>query len=550
MSDKLSYHSTTSEAADNTSADKKQPVTVDVESLTGSDNNVVFVKEKALSRGLKQRHIQMLSLVGVFGTGLFLSSGSTLYLAGNVGMVLSYLFIGVLVGANQLANIEISCFMPVTGSNVRHGEHFVDKAYGFALGWINVYNSLIPGELAATAVVMNYWSDLNPAVWITVFIVVILAANSYNVRFYGEFEFFFGVLKILLIVGLILLCVIIDLGGVPKVDRIGFRYWKESPFKPYYTTGSTGKFLAFWKASYSAVYSFGGISSISFFGGETQHPRKSIYVAGKRIFYRVFVLYILTVFSLTLILSADDSTIASPTGDSTGSPFVIAIKRAGIKGLPSVINAVVLSSAFSAANLALVQTSRFLFALASKGQAPKIFLKTNKRGLPYYGVIASALFMPLAYMSANTASSTVFGWFQNLTSANLLVGWISISINHISLNRALKAQGYSRDDLPYKMPYAQYGSYISLFGLGLLLLTGGFTNFLNNNFDISSFFSRYFVLPFFAILYVFWKVLKRTKWIRPEDVDLASLFRQIEENPEPPLETSFKGWKAITILWE
>ena len=285
---------------------------IDIES-THSGVDEIFGEEKRLNRGLKQRHIQMLALVGVFGTGLFLSSGTTLYLTGNVGMFLSYLFVGALVGLNQLANIELSCFVPLTSATVRQTEHFIDESYGFALGWIQVYAGLMPGELAATALVMHYWSDLNPAVWLSIFIVIIVALNSYSIRFYGEVEFGFGCLKILLITGLILLSVIIDLGGVPKIDRIGFRYWKESPFKAKYKLGSAGKFLAWWKASSSTIYAFGGISSISFFGGETRNPRRAIYVAGKRIFYRVFVLYILTVLGLTLILSSKDSAIASPT---------------------------------------------------------------------------------------------------------------------------------------------------------------------------------------------------------------------------------------------
>ncbi|SGZ54678.1 CIC11C00000004868 [Sungouiella intermedia] len=515
---------------------------------THSGVDEIFGEEKRLNRGLKQRHIQMLALVGVFGTGLFLSSGSTLYLTGNVGMLISYLFVGTLVGLNQLANIELSSFVPLTSATVRQTEHFVDESYGFALGWIQVYAGLMPGELAATAVVMHYWSDLNPAVWLSVFLIIIVALNSYSIRFYGEVEFAFGCLKILLIAGLIILSVVIDLGGVPHIDRIGFRYWKESPFKPKYKLGSAGKFLAWWKASGSTIYAFGGISSISFFGGETRNPRRAIYIAGKRIFYRVFLLYILTVFGLTLILSANDPAIASPTGDATGSPFVIAIKRAGIKGLPSVVNALVLSSAFSAANLALVQTSRNLFALASKGQAPKIFLKTNSRGLPYYGVILAGLFMPLSYMSVSSGSATVFGWFQSLTSSNLLLGWISISLAHIGLQRALKAQGYTRDDLPYKMPFAHVGAYILLFFFVILLLTGGFPNFMKGRFEISSFFSSYFSIAYFAVFYTFWKVWKRTKFIAPADVDLQSLFLKVEETPEPPPEP-LRGWKYLTLLW-
>ncbi|SGZ51009.1 CIC11C00000005010 [Sungouiella intermedia] len=520
---------------------------IDIES-THSGVDEIFGEEKRLNRGLKQRHIQMLALVGVFGTGLFLSSGTTLYLTGNVGMFLSYLFVGALVGLNQLANIELSCFVPLTSATVRQTEHFIDESYGFALGWIQVYAGLMPGELAATALVMHYWSDLNPAVWLSIFIVIIVALNSYSIRFYGEVEFGFGCLKILLITGLILLSVIIDLGGVPKIDRIGFRYWKESPFKAKYKLGSAGKFLAWWKASSSTIYAFGGISSISFFGGETRNPRRAIYVAGKRIFYRVFVLYILTVLGLTLILSSKDSAIASPTGDATGSPFVIAIERAGIKGLPSIINALVLSSAFSAANLSMVHTSRNLFALASKGQAPRIFLKTNKRGLPYYGVILAGIFMPLSYMNVSSGSSTVFGWFQSLTSSNLLIGWISISLSHIGLQRALKAQGYTRNDLPYTMPYAHVGAYILLFFFVILLLTGGFPNFIKGHFAIGSFFSSYFSIAYFAVFYIFWKIWKRTKFIEPTEVDLQSLFIKVQETPEPPAEP-LKGWKVLTLLW-
>lgn len=524
----------------------------DIESLKPDSDSLkdnVFRKEANLERGLKQRHIQMLSLVGVFGTGLFLLSGKTLNLTGNVGMLLSYLFVGFLVGLNQLAMIELSCLMPVTGSYIRHGDHFVDLAFSFALGWIGVYQHILPSEISATAVVMGYWSDLNPAVWITVFIVVIIACNSWKIRFYGEVEFFFGVLKVLLIVGLIVFSIVMDLGGVKGVDRIGFRYWKDSPFKEYYTDGSLGQFLSWWKATGSTVYSFGGINSIAFYAGETQSPRHSIYTAGKRIFFRVFVLYILTVFGLTLILSADNPDIADTTGDSTGSPFVIAIKDAGIDGLPSVINAVVLTSAFSAANMGLVQTSRNLFALASKGQAPKFFLNTNRFGLPYWGVLVSAAFMPLAYMSASSGASTVFGWFQNLTSANLLLIWIAVGVNHLHLMRALKAQGYSRADLPYRMPLAQYAAPFSLFMFSILLLTGGYQNFLNDNFDISSFFSSYFVIPLFAVLFLFWKFFKKTKYKRPLDVDLQLLFQDVEENPEeiPPPN---RGWKIVKYLWE
>lgn len=198
-------------------------------------------------------------------------------------MFVSYMFVGLIVCLNQMANAEVSSFMPITGFYIKHAEHLIDEALGFALGWIMVYQTIIPTELSATAVVMTYWSDLNPAVWITVFGVLIVLSNSYTARFYGEFEYFFGVLKITLIIGLVVVCLVIDLGGVKGQSRIGFRYWKETPWNEYYTTGSLGRFLAFWKCVSGVVYSYGGVQFISMFGGETKHPRRSIFIASKRI---------------------------------------------------------------------------------------------------------------------------------------------------------------------------------------------------------------------------------------------------------------------------
>lgn len=198
-------------------------------------------------------------------------------------MLIAYIFVVFIVDLNQMANAEVSTLMPVTGSYVRQSEQFIDEALGFALGWINIYAALVPSELAATEVVMTYWTNINPALWISIFGVIIIATNSYSVRLYGEIEFYLGLLKILLIVGLFFTCLTIDLGGVKGQERLRFRYWKETPWNLYYSTGSLGHFLAFWKCVSGVVYSFGGIQSISLYGGETEHPRRSIFTAAKRI---------------------------------------------------------------------------------------------------------------------------------------------------------------------------------------------------------------------------------------------------------------------------
>lgn len=530
--------------------DKKQIIQniSSIDNISEHSETNVFEYDDRLKRTLHQRHIQIIALVGVFGTGLFLSSGGTLYNVGNVGILVAYFFVGIVVSTNQVANIEISTFMAVTGGPVRHAEHFVDEAVGFALGWINVYSNIIPGELAATAVVMNYWSDLNSCVWITIFGLIIIATNSYSVRFYGEVEFVFGILKICLVFGLIITGLVINLGGVSGQERLGFRYWKQSPWKTYFADGDLGRFLAFWKTVSSVVYSFGGVQSLNIFGGETRHPRRSLYIAAKRLIIRTFSLYMAAIFVLSLIVSSNDKGIANSTGSSTGSPWVIAMKRAGISVLPHIVNAVVLTSAFSAANLGLVYSSRTLFALAAKKQAPRIFLKTNKHGVPIWGIAFSGLFIPLAYMSSSETSATVFNWFQNIISGHLLLTWIIISVNHLAMNRSLKAQGYSRDVLPYKIKGGVYFSIFSLIFSVIILLTQGFTNFLKGQFKTSSFVTTYMIIPIFIILYFGWKFSKKTKLIKPEDVDLKSLFDEIENNPEPSIR-KLHGWEYLKIIW-
>ncbi|KAI5970766.1 hypothetical protein CANMA_000185 [Candida margitis] len=513
------------------------------------DANGIFHHENRLSSKLNARLIGMIALVGVFGTGLFLSSGGTLHTTGPVGMLLGYILVGSVVGASQVASTEVACLYPATSSYVAHAEHFVDKALGFAIGIVSTYSAIVPGELAAVSVIVTYWTDINPALWISIFGIVIIATNCYNVKWYGEIEFFFGVLKLLLCAGLILTGLIIDLGGVPGQERLGFHYWKTpGPFAAKYATGSLGKFLGFWKAVNSIVYAFGGVQSIAMLAGETKYPRRAIHRAAKRVFFRVLIIYLVMVFILSLIVPFDDPVIAKPSGTASGSPWVRAISLAGIKVLPHIINAIVLTSALSAANLGIIKGSRTIYALAIKEQLPKVFLKVNKNGLPYVAVIFCSSFLPLAYLTVSNTSANVFSWFQSITSSVLLCDWIVISVNYIAMLRALKAQGYSRKDLPYTFAVGAYSGYYSLFFSTLFLLTGGFPVFIHGYWDFAQFFSAYFVIPLALVVFVFGKLYFKTKLLTPTEVKLKPLFYDVESRPEPAF-AKLKGWDWVALLW-
>lgn len=537
------------------SGDIEKSATVVAGSVGGSNQSVdqqingVFIDDARLSRGLKQRHIQMIALAGAIGTGLFLSIGGSLAKTGPVGLLIAYLIVGFDVCCTQVVICEVSTLMPVTGSYIRHAAHFVDPALGFAIGWNRVYQSLIggPGEIVAAAVLFQYWSDINSAVWITVCIVLLVISNLGPVKFYGEVEFWLSVLKILLILGLILVGLIIDLGGT-STPRLGFHYWRDpGPFAEFIKTGSLGKFIGFWSVLSSAVYAYGGVNEISVAAGETQDPRHNIPKACKRIFVRILIFYIVLLFVMTLVVPFNDPMIATGSGTAKSSPMVIAIQRAGIRVLPHIINAVIITSAWSAANSGVIGGSRTLYSLAVLGYAPKIFLRTNRWNVPWVALSVKLLFFTLAYMSVSNTAATVFSWFQNLTSSSLLVDWIVMSIDHIYMDKALKSQGYSRTELPWSTKFAPFAAWFALIANIILILTGGFTVFIKGHWNFGSFFSAYFSIPLIFICYIVGKVYLRTPMRDPKQVDLESLFEDVRNNPENVPEV--KGWQRLNILW-
>jgi amino acid transporter len=386
------------------------------------------------------------------GTGLFLSLGGAIKTGGPVGALLGYALMGLVVCAVQFALGEVSALFPVTGSFVRHAEFLVDPALGFAVGWNVVYGNYlsVPAEISAAVVLIQFWTDQYPAVWVTIFIILTFIVGIAFIGFYGEVEFVFAILKILLVIGVIIMGLIIDLGGVPGKDRIGFRYWKNpGPFVEYIASGNWGKFLGFWAVMNNAAYSFAGIESISVAAAEIQNPRQNIPMACKRVFARVSLFYILAVLIVGLLVPSNDPNLNDASGTASQSPFVIAATRAGIKIVPSIINAVVLTSAWSSSNQALLAGTRILFGLALKKQAPSIFLRTTPWGIPYVCVFLQGAVACLAYMTASSGALKVFYWFLDLTAAGTLVSWGVISLNHIRLHLALKVQSIDREELPW-----------------------------------------------------------------------------------------------------
>ena len=200
------------------------------------------------------------------------------------------------------------------------------------------------------------------------------------------------------IVGLIILGIVLDLGGAPTHDRIGFRYWKHpGPFNQLHgIAGAEGRFFAFWATFINASFSFLGTEIVALAAAEVQNPRRNMPKAIRRVFYRIMFFYIGGVIVIGLLVPYNDDRLL---GGSTvaSSAFVIAIKNAKIKALPSIINAVILSSAFSAGNSVLYASSRTLYGLACAGQAPRFLRKCTKEGLPIWCVFVTCKILLVAF---------------------------------------------------------------------------------------------------------------------------------------------------------
>ncbi|KAF3008282.1 hypothetical protein E8E14_003755 [Neopestalotiopsis sp. 37M] len=521
----------------------------DIEAVTADLDH--FAEIRDVRQGLKQRHIQMISLAGAIGTGLFLGSGSALAKGGPLGAFLGYTFTGILASSVALAVGELGALVPLNGGIVRYSEVFVDPALSFAVGWNLVYFYLTsnPNEIVAAAVLIEYWISVSNAIWVTIFNILVIISCSLFVRVYGELEFGFSMLKIMLIVFVNILALVVTCGGGPSGEAIGFRYWHTPGLFVQYlgVPGATGRFMGFWSTFSSAIYSYSGIETISISASEVQCPRRAIPQAAKRIFWRILLFYVVSIFMITLVVASNDPSLLS-SSSTAASPFVIAATNSGIKYVPSVINAVVITSAWSAANSGMLSGSRSLFGLAKEGRAPRIFTRLNRFGIPYVSVGLFSLFLCLAYMTLSTSASLVFEWLVNLVAVAALVNWSIILITYLRFQYGCKAQGIDRQELPWAAPLQPYLSWVSLVAFMLLLLTSGYTTFIKGHWDTEVFISSYINIPIILALYFGYKFAKKTKVIPLKEIEIRTWIQIANDNPEPPAAPK-RGLMKLNILW-
>jgi yeast amino acid transporter len=387
---------------------------------------------------------------------------------------------------------------------------------------------------------------------LSVVAIVIIGLNALPVRFYGETEFWFASTKVIMVVGLLLVSFIIFLGGGPNNDRLGFRYWHNpGAANTYLEPGDLGRFIALLSTWALSAFPFTFAPELVVVtGGEMESPRRNLPIAAKRYIFRLLFFYIGTVLAIGCIVPSDDDSLTNGGAGAGSSPYVIGIKRAGIKVLPSIVNAGIIISAWSAGNSFLYLSSRSLYSLALSGNAPSFFKACTKSGVPYRAVIASSLFAALAYLNCGSSASVVFNWFVALTNTSGFISWICCCIVYLRFRKACIVQKVT---VPYHSKVQPYGAWFALVCFTLLCLINGFNVFWPVNWDVSTFLTDYIGIPIFLAIFFGHKIFWAWKdpWAHdPEAVDLHTGMAQVLAEEKPKKHYDSKAREIVSYIWE
>lgn len=426
-----------------------------------------------------------------------------------------------------------------------------NRRLSYALQWLVV----LPLEIVAASITLGFWPgarDTNSAAWVTIFLVVIVAINFFGVRGYGEAEFVFAIIKVIAVIAFIILGIVLNCGGGPRGGYIGGRFWQSNSVPADYfgythdgqPAGSikSGAFHHGFKGLcgvfVTAAFSFAGTELVGLAAAEAANPRKTLPTAIKQVFWRIALFYIvaLTIVSL-LVPYGDARLLGTSSEDAKASPFVIAINNAGISGLPSVMNVVILIAVLSVGNSSIYGSSRTLAALAEQGQAPRILAYIDRKGRPLVSIIVASILGLLCYVVAGGQhdANTALNWLYSLSGLSSIFTWGSICLAHIRFRSAWKAQGHSLDELAFKSQAGVYGSWVG-FILNVLVLIAQFWTAawpvgygdMSGSDRAQDFFLAYLAFPVVVLCYVPYKIYYKTPFMRTMDMDLQTGRRELD----------------------
>ncbi|EYT78227.1 amino acid permease [Streptomyces andamanensis] len=403
-------------------------------------------------RGLGARQIQMIAIGGAIGTGLFLGAGKSISKAGP-SIILAYAVAGFVIFLIMRALGELLMYRPVSGSFSEYARQFIGPFAGFVTGWTYWLFWVVTGitEVTAAAAYMTYWFEIPQWVSALVFTVVLYGANLISVKLFGELEFWFSMVKVTAIIGMILICVGVltigfsDAGDTASVSHL----WNEGGFFPH-GVGNTLMTLQM------VMFAFLAVELVGVTAGESKDPKTVLPRAINTVPWRIAVFY---VGALIMILSVVPWT-AFHAGES---PFVVAFQKMGLPAGAGIVNFVVLTAALSSCNSGMYSTGRMLRDLALNSQGPRFFTRLTSSGTPLIGTTFSAALMLVGVWINYQWPGKAFDYVVSFATISGMWAWIVILVCQIRYRRKS-----DRGELPVSEFRAPGGVWASVFALAFI----------------------------------------------------------------------------------
>lgn len=412
-------------------------------------------QQQTLHKDLKKRHITMISIGGVIGAGLFVGSGAIIQSAGP-GAILSYIIGGLIVVLVMRMLGEMAVLNPDSGSFSTYAHQALGPWAGYMIGWLYWFNWVIIVAIEATLVgaMIHQWLPSIPA-WIGSLALTILMTltNIYSVKTYGEFEYWLAFIKVVAIIAFLCLGTAMIFGFVPGIESPGLSN----------LTGNGGFFPnGFLPVLLSVVFitfSLVGSEVAAIAAGESENPEKNVMKAINSVVWRILVFFIGSVAVLVTVLPWNAK-------DLLKTPYASVFDMAGLPAAAQIMNIVVFISVLSVLNSGLYTSSRMLYSLAQKGEAHRIFLQVNKRGVPVWAVLASTCFAYICAIFKFVSPDKLFAFLANSSGGVSMLVYIFIAVSHIRMRRKIEKENPGA--LKVKMwlfPYLTYATIIVLLGV-------------------------------------------------------------------------------------
>jgi len=429
---------------------------------SGPAEPVTAIETRSLGTGFRRRHVTMLAISGAIGAGLFVGTGAGIKTAGP-GILLSYVVAGLLMVLVMRMLGEMAAAEPSSGSFSVYAEKALGRWAGFTVGWLywSLLVVVVAAEATAAAGIAN---GLLPGIpqwtWVLLFMAVLTVVNLFAGRSFGEFEFWFGAIKVTAVVAFLVLGTLAVFGILPGTTPVGTsNLTGHGGFLPNGLQGVLTGLLA-------VAFSFGGMELVTIAAAESDDPAGSIRRTTRTVIVRLLLFYIGSVALMVLLLPWESAS-------ANTSPFVTILEQIGVPSAALLMSFVVLTSLLSALNANLYGASRMVFSLAERGEAPRAMLKLSGAGVPRTAVLSSVAFGFVAVLLNFLAPEHVLPFLLNAIGANILLVWIFVAVSQLRLRKAAERDGTAAD-LPVRMwgfPWLSWVALVAMAGVLILMWT-------------------------------------------------------------------------------